>query len=268
MAKKKWGQNFLINQNIVETIINTAKVEYGDSILEIGPGSGILTEALLDQNSSVTSVEIDPKWCLYLQNKFKKEKKFTLLHTDVMRIPPKTLPKLVSRPSKLVANLPYNIATPLLLKILPIRKTWISLTLMVQKEVAQRICAKPNSGKFFGALSLVGELGFERELISIITPENFNPKPKVDSALINLIPKISGLNTQNEKLFLSWSQIMFQHRRKTLSNGIKQQFPSWYKKYGDSIKNSFGMRRPENLEFDEWLELFKQYLKNERYKKF
>ena len=115
---------------------------------------------------------------------------------------------------------------------------------------------------------LILNYNIDRELISIITPENFKPRPKVDSALINLIPKISELNTQNEELFLNWSQLFFQHRRKTLTNGIKQHYPDWYKKSGISIKKTFGMRRAENLEFEEWLELFKCYIKNERFKTF
>ena len=266
MPKKKWGQNFLVNPNVIESIIKVAKVKTGDEILEIGPGSGNLTKALLDQQSFVKAIEIDSKWCKYLTNKFKKEEKFTLLEMDVMKIPSITFSKLVPSPSKVVANLPYNIVTPLLLKILPIRKTWDSLTLMVQKEVAERICAKPNSGKTFGALSLVGELGFNREIISIITPKNFSPEPKVDSAIINLFPKDSGLSPEIEKIFLKWSQLLFQQRRKTLANGIRQHFPNWYQNSGHSIKKMFGMSRPENIEFKDWMKLFKNYLKNENFK--
>ncbi len=268
MTKKKWGQNFLINPNVIESIIKIAKVKIGDEILEIGPGSGNLTQALLDQQSYVKAIEIDTKWCKYLTNRFKKENKFTLLEMDVMEISSNNFSKLIHGPSKVVANLPYNIVTPLLLKILPIRKTWESLTLMVQKEVAERICAKPNSGKTFGALSLVGELGFDREIISIITPENFKPVPKVDSAIINLFPKESGLSNEREYLFLKWSQLLFQQRRKTLVNGIKQHFPNWYRTSGHSIRKLFGMSRPENIEFEDWMKLFNNYLKNENFKNF
>ena len=266
MTKKKWGQNFLINQNVIESIIEVAKVGIGDSILEIGPGSGVLTKALLDQQSCVKAIEIDPKWCQFLKNRFKNEKKFSLVEMDIMEIPLNSFSTLLSEPSKIVANLPYNIVTPLLLKILPIRKTWDSLTLMVQKEVAERICAKPNSGKTFGALSLVCELGFNREIISIIKPDNFRPKPKVDSALINLFPKDSVLNTKNEKIFIKWSQLLFQQRRKTLLNGIKQHFPNWYKMNAPSISKMYGMSRPEQIEFKDWIKLFKNYLKNENFK--
>jgi len=266
MTKKKWGQNFLINPNVIESIIKVAKVKIGDEILEIGPGSGNLTQALLKKQSFVKAIEIDRKWCKYLTNRFKKEKKFTLIEMDVMDIPLITFSRLVSAPSKMIANLPYNIATPLLLKMLPIRKTWDSLTLMVQKEVAERICAKPNSGKTFGALSLVGELGFDREIISIIKPNNFCPEPKVDSAIINLFPRDSGLSPEREKLFLKWSQLLFQQRRKTLTNGIRQHFPNWYQNSGHSIKKKFGMNRPENIEFEDWMKLFKNYLKNDKFK--
>ena len=262
MTKKKWGQNFLINPNVIESIIKIAKVKIGDEIIEIGPGSGNLTQALLDQQSFVKAIEIDTKWCKYLTNRFKKEKKFTLLEMDVMKIPLINFSKLVPGPSKIIANLPYNIATQLLLKMLPIRKTWESMTLMVQKEVAERICAKPNSGKTFGALSLVGKLGFDREIISIIPPNNFSPEPKVDSAIINLFPKDSELSLESEKLFLKWSQLLFQQRRKTLVNGIRKHYPEWYLRQGRSIHKNFGMRRPETLGFKDWMRLFNNFLNN------
>ena len=153
MAKKKWGQNFLISQKVVESIVQAADVKNGDSILEIGPGLGILTRALLDRNSQVTAIEIDPELCVKLRKRFSKEERFTLLEKDVMELAPEDLANLIPAPAKVVANLPYNIATPLILRMLPVRKAWQSLTLMIQYEVAERICATPESGKAYGPLS-------------------------------------------------------------------------------------------------------------------
>ena len=153
MAKKKWGQNFLIDQKVVETIVQAADVKNEESILEIGPGLGTLTRALLERNSHVTAVEIDPELCVKLRQRFVKEERFTLCEMDVMELAPEALANLIPAPGKVVANLPYNIATSLILTILPVRKAWQSLTLMVQFEVAERICATPESGKSYSPLS-------------------------------------------------------------------------------------------------------------------
>jgi 16S rRNA (adenine1518-N6/adenine1519-N6)-dimethyltransferase len=261
MAKKKWGQNFLIQQEVVDSIVQAANVKNGESILEIGPGLGILTTALLDCNSEVTALEIDPELCRKLRKRFKNEKRFTLIEMDAMELSPQALAGLIPAPAKVVANLPYNIATPLILRMLPVRNAWQSLTLMVQFEVAERICATPASGKAYGPLSLVGALGFESAIIKKIPPESFKPVPKVDSAVIRLLPHESGLTPENEKHFLKWSQLLFQQRRKTLMNGIRQHFPEWYENHGDSLRDNFGLRRPETLEFNEWMKLFVDYMK-------
>ena len=261
MAKKKWGQNFLIQQEVVDSIVQAADVKNGDSILEIGPGLGMLTTALLECNSEVTAVEIDPELCRKLRKRFENEKRFTLLEMDAMELSPQALAGLIPAPAKVVANLPYNIATPLILKMLPVRNAWQSLTLMVQFEVAERICATPASGKAYGPLSLVGALGFESAIIKKIPPESFKPVPKVDSAVIRLLPHESGLTPENEKRFLKWSQLLFQQRRKTLMNGIRQHFPEWYENHGDSLRDNFGLRRPETLDFNEWIKLFSDYMK-------
>jgi 16S rRNA (adenine1518-N6/adenine1519-N6)-dimethyltransferase len=261
MAKKKWGQNFLIQQEVVDSIVQAADVKNGDSILEIGPGLGMLTTALLECNSEVTAVEIDPELCQKLRKRFENEKRFTLLEMDAMELSPQALAGLIPAPAKVVANLPYNIATPLILKMLPVRNAWQSLTLMVQFEVAERICATPASGKSYGPLSLVGALGFESAIIKKIPPESFKPVPKVDSAVIRLLPHESGLTPENEKRFLKWSQLLFQQRRKTLMNGIRQHFPEWYENNGDSLRDNFGLRRPETLDFNEWIKLFSDYMK-------
>ena len=261
MAKKKWGQNFLIQQEVVDSIVLAADVKNSDSILEIGPGLGILTTALLECRSEVTAIEIDPELCVRLRKRFESEKKFTLLEMDAMELSPEAFSGLIPAPAKVVANLPYNITTPLILKMLPFRNAWQSLTLMVQLEVAERICATPESGKVYGPLSLVGALGFESTIIAKIPPESFKPAPKVDSALIQLLPRTSGLTPENEKRFLKWSQLLFQQRRKTLMNGIRQHFPEWYQNRGDSLRESFSLRRPETLDFKEWMDLFSDYLK-------
>jgi len=264
MAKKKWGQHFLKSKSIAELIAQAADVQYGDHILEIGPGYGMLTQALLNFNATVTAVEIDPELCSNLRKKFEKQNNFTLLEHDVMKIENKEFENLINLPAKLVANLPYNIATALLLKLLPVRNEWKSFTIMVQLEVGERLCAIPESGKAYGPLSLAGTLGFEKQIVKIITPDSFFPSPKVDSCVINLSPKNSGLTMDEETLFLKWSQLLFQHRRKTLLNGIRKYFPEWFQDCNEYLREKYDMRRPETLDFDEWMNLFYNFMKNKQ----
>lgn len=264
MAKKKWGQNFLKHQSVAESIVQAANVQKGDYILEIGPGYGMLTQTLLNRDALVTAIEIDPELCLKLRQKFEKEENFTLLELDVMEMAPKNLAELMHPPVKLVANLPYNIASSLLLRLLPVRNAWQSLTIMVQLEVAERICASPESGKIYGPLSLVGALGFEKQIVKIIPPDCFFPAPKVDSCVIHLVPRNSGLTIEEEKHFLKWSHLLFQQRRKTLLNGIRRHFPEWYQSCNEILREKYDLRRPESLDFSEWMNLFFNFMQNEK----
>tara|TARA_B100000686_G_scaffold331029_1_gene394032 strand:+ start:25 stop:834 length:810 start_codon:yes stop_codon:yes gene_type:complete len=264
MAKKKWGQHFLKSKIIAKSIVQAADVKHGDQILEIGPGYGILTQELLNFSAKVTAIEIDTELCAKLRKKFDKESNFSLFEKDVMKIESNKFEKFLKLPAKLVSNLPYNIATALLLKLLPVRKSWESFTVMVQLEVGERLCAKPDSGKIYGPLSLAGALGFEKQIVKIVTPDHFSPSPKVDSCIIHLLPINSGLSIDQEKLFLKWSHLLFQNRRKTLLNGIRKHYPLWFENYKEYLRGKYDMRRPENLNFSEWMNLFCNFLKSNK----
>ena len=147
---------------------------------------------------------------------------------------------------------------------MPLRNEWESFTVMVQLEVGERLCATPESGKKYGPLSLAGALGFEKKIVKVITPECFFPSPKVDSCVINLLPKNSGLNTFEENLFLKWSHILFRYRRKTLLNGIRKHYPEWFHDCKDYLQDKYDMRRPETLDFNEWMNLFLNFIKNKK----
>jgi 16S rRNA (adenine1518-N6/adenine1519-N6)-dimethyltransferase len=181
-----------------------------------------------------------------------------------MKIESNEFENLIKSPAKLVSNLPYNIATALLLKLLPVRKSWESFTVMVQLEVGERLCAIPDSGKIYGPLSLAGSLGFEKKIVKIITSDCFFPSPKVDSCLIQLLPRNSGLNIDQEKLFLKWSHLLFQNRRKTLLNSIRKHYPVWFQNHKEYLREKYDMRRPETLDFKEWMNLFCNFLKNNK----
>jgi len=264
MAKKKWGQHFLKSTSLAKSIVQEADVKHGDHILEIGPGYGMLTQELLKFSAKVTAIEVDPELCKKLREKFENESNFSLLELDVMKIEINEFEKLIKFPAKLVSNLPYNIATALLLKLMPVRKLWESFTVMVQLEVGERLCAIPESGKIYGPLSLAGALGFEKKIVKIITPDCFFPSPKVNSCLIHLKSKTSGLNIDEEKLFLKWSHLLFQNRRKTLLNCIRKHYPFWFQNYKDYLREKYDMRRPETLDFNEWINLFNNFLKSSK----
>ncbi len=256
-AKKKWGQHFLIRPDVVEEIVRTSGGQAGETVWEIGPGEGVLTAMLLEAGCRVVASEVDPRACSLLRARFGHRSELILHEGDVMEWSDADIVDRVPSGARVVANLPYNIATPLLGRLFQHRQRWQSLTLMVQLEVAERLCATPQDGKAYGPLSLLGALGFQATLAFRVPPSAFRPPPKVDSAVLHLIPRESGLEPAEEAAFLNWSRRLFQSRRKTLWNNIQSAFPEWRQQPG--LQERVGQQRPENLTFENWLELFKEY---------
>ena len=258
IMKRKWGQHFLVRERYVQRMIELAGVRAGDQVLEIGPGRGVLTRALLEIGAFVKAVEIDPTLQGFLQQEFAGSSEFQLLCGDALALPiEEILP--ASQPARIVANLPYNVATAIFFHLLPWREYWNSWTLMVQYEVAQRICATAEGGKSFGTLSLAGSLGFERKLAFEVPPDAFAPPPKVNSAVVHLWPRRSGWSREQEQKFLEFVRCLFQQRRKTLIGNLKQQFPNWFQQERESLGEQYLKLRPENLEFEDWRELYEQF---------
>ena len=256
--KRKWGQHFLVRERYVQRMIELAGVRAGDQVLEIGPGRGVLTRALLEIGAFVKAVEIDPTLQGFLQQEFAGSSQFQLLCGDALELPiEELLPS--SQPARIVANLPYNVATAIFFHLLPWREYWNSWTLMVQYEVAQRICATAEGGKSFGTLSLAGSLGFERKLAFEVPPDAFAPPPKVNSSVMHLWPRKSGWSQEQEQNFLEFVRRLFQQRRKTLIGNLKQQFPNWFQQERESLGEQYLKLRPENLEFEDWRELYEQF---------
>ncbi len=261
--KRKWGQHFLVRERYVQRMIELAGVQAGDQVLEIGPGRGVLTRALLEIGAFVKAVEIDPTLQGFLQQEFAESSEFQLLYGDVLELPiEELLPS--SQPARIVANLPYNVATAIFFHLLPWREYWNSWTLMVQYEVAQRICATAEGGKSFGTLSLAGSLGFERKLAFEVSPDAFAPPPKVNSAVVHLRPRKSGWSKEQEQNFLEFVRRLFQQRRKTLIGNLKQQFPNWFQQERESLEEQYLKLRPENLELEDWRKLYKQFCEGGR----
>lgn len=218
---KSLGQNFLIDDTVLNDIVEGAKVSKEDFIIEIGPGVGTLTRRLLNSAKAVCAIELDTHLLPILQQELKEYDNFMLIHKDALKVDFNEI--IGSEKSvKLVANLPYYVTTPIISKLLTEGYVFKSLTIMIQKEVAERIAAHPNC-KEYGALSLLVQYYCNTSIIRKVSPDSFVPKPKVESIVIKLDrleqPRIK---LKSEKLFFTIIRYAFNMRRKTLSNALKQ----------------------------------------------
>jgi len=215
-AKKKFGQNFLVDRNFISKIIKEINPKKDNKILEIGPGQGAITNAILQKINHISVVEIDPDMIKILKNKINPNK-ITILADDILNIDEDFFADF----NKIIGNLPYYIATEIILKIAKIYDSTSELYFMVQKEVAKRITAEP-SNKSFGRLSVILQYYFETELLFELPPVAFSPQPKITSAFIRLIRKKRIVNKAiNEDCFEKVIKIAFSQKRKTIKNNFK-----------------------------------------------
>ena len=246
--KRKLGQHFLFDPSILKRLILAADLSPEDLVVEIGPGRGRLTRMLSEEVREVIAIELDPRLCEQLKKEFSGIDKITVFCGDVLKYPYHTLP-----PFKVVANIPYYITTPIIFRLLSHRDRLISATLTVQREVAERIAAKPG-GKDYGVLSLMVQYYTEPRIVFFIPRGAFSPPPKVDSAVIHLeILAKPRVSVSNEKLFFRVIKTSFSQRRKTIANSLKP--------LSRDIKESLlaagidPRRRPETLSMDEFARL-------------
>ena len=220
--KKNFGQNFLIDGNVLDNIISAAKITKDDFVLEIGPGIGSLTQYLAENAGKVLAVEIDKNLIPILGETLKEYDNVEIINEDVLKIDINSIieEKNNGKPIKVVANLPYYITTPILMELLERRLNVESITVMVQKEVADRMQAQPKT-KDYGALTLAVQYYSDANINFIVPPGCFMPRPNVDSAVITLtIHKGSGFSVENEDLMFEIIKASFAQRRKTLLNGL------------------------------------------------
>ncbi|OQW37896.1 MAG: hypothetical protein A4E19_12020 [Nitrospira sp. SG-bin1] len=218
-AIKRLGQNFLIDPNIVRKIVALAELTPADAVLEIGPGRGILTEALCRAAGQVTAIEIDPRLHTYLAERQLQFLNLTLVLGDAMTYPIEQLPI----GTIVVANLPYYLSTPLLFRLLNQRDRFPRMVLMLQNEVADRLVAKPGSSDY-GVLSVMAQYGAEITKAFQVSAQCFRPRPEVGSAVVLLKTKHQrALNREDEPKFAALVKAAFAHRRKTLVNSLKDQ---------------------------------------------
>jgi len=261
-TKKQFGQHWLRNEQVLDRIVTAAKITPTDRILEIGPGTGILTRRLVAAANAVVAVEIDRDLCALLVKKMGHIDNFLLLENDFLNLDVESnltaFPKF-QKTNKVVANIPYNITGPILEKLLgniihPAERPFDSIVLLVQREVGDRLFAKPST-KAFGALTIrVGYLA-HCELICPVPARDFSPPPKVDSAVIRLTPRRLDLAAKNPKLLDNLVRLGFGTRRKMLRNNLQSAIDR------EELSELLGLldisidTRAEDLSIEQWIQL-------------
>ena len=263
-ANKRFGQNFLIDDNILENIVEVSNISKSDLVVEIGPGLGNLTEYIIDKAGYMLLVEIDNKMIQILNERFKEKDNYSLLNDDVLKI---NLDKKVEEIEKklnikfnkikVVANLPYYITTPILFKLLQDESRIDSITVMVQKEVAERMVAHSKT-KDYGILTLMVKYLSDANIEFIVPKESFIPAPNVTSAIISL-RKNKKFNVKDEKLFFDLIHKSFAKRRKTMINSLYlSNFNGLEKEKVNDIFSKLGMDknvRAEELEIEDYINI-------------
>ena len=257
IAKKSLGQNFLIDKNVIDKIIQITKI-HKKNILEIGPGTGNLTESILKQNpNNLTVIEKDENLCQKLFLRFKD--KIKIINNDVLK---ENLELMNSNQKFTVfGNLPYNISTEIICKwVLNLKETfWFDeLILMFQKEVADRIIAKENTSQF-GRLSVLMNWRLNIKKVFDIGPNSFSPKPKIDSSVLHFTPKKEFQKFKNSKNIEIVTRVFFNQRRKMIKNPLKQLFKS-PKEISNKLNIDLNLR-PQNLSLLKFYEIISEYEK-------
>ena len=254
-ANKKLGQNFLINESIIYDIVKKANVTKEDVVIEIGPGLGSLTKELINNAKKVIAIELDPNMIDILKSRFGIFDNFEVIYGDVLKVDLEELIKGYDS-VKVVANLPYYITTPIIMKLLEDKLKIKSITVMVQKEVGERICAT-HKDKEYGAITVSVQYYSEPQIIIDVPKENFLPAPEVDSCVIRLdMREKPPVSLKDEKLFFRLIKGAFTQRRKTINNSLtcsgksKEEIIAALNKLGIDSK-----LRAENLSIQQYADI-------------
>ncbi|MDD4600084.1 Ribosomal RNA small subunit methyltransferase A [bioreactor metagenome] len=248
---KKLGQNFLIDEEIVEGIVEAAEIQPGDTILEIGPGIGTLTQGLAESGCKVVAVELDNRLIDVLGKTLAGYDNVRVVHGDILKIDISR--EIMAERYKVVANLPYYITTPIIMGLLEQRLPIERLVTMVQKEVAERMVAPPG-GKDYGALSVAVQYYTQPEIMFIVPPSSFIPAPSVESAVIRcVVRKEPPVDILDERKFFRVVKAAFAQRRKTFTNNLKGAgIPAEQVQAILAEAGIDGSRRGETLSLDEF----------------
>ena len=244
-AKKKWGQNFLVDNNLLEKIINNVKIDSNENVLEIGPGQGALSEKLVGICNELHMVEIDRDLIAILKQ-HNKLSQAEIINQDILKV---DLPTLDIKNPVVIGNIPYNITSPIVFWLIKHLASWNRAYLMVQKELAQRLTAKIGT-KDYSRLTVMTSLYFDIRICFLISPNVFLPKPKVQSAFIEIIKKENSSHHDiNLKSFDQVVRMAFNQRRKMLRNSLSS--------LNIDIKNCAidFTERPEQLSVEDFIEI-------------
>jgi 16S rRNA (adenine1518-N6/adenine1519-N6)-dimethyltransferase len=248
MPKSRIGQNFLYDQSILKKIIMSADLSAKDTVAEIGPGHGKLTEMLAQIVKKVIAIELDDALYERLNSMFILKDNIELVHDDALKFPFQDIGRF-----KVVANIPYYITTPLIFRLLEEKKGLKTMTLTVQKEVAERIVATPG-GKDYGVLSIMVQYHAHPELKFIIPRQKFKPVPRVDSAVLHIrMLENPPVTVENETFFFKVVKTSFSQRRKTLANSLKGMRKDIRERL--ILSDIDPQRRPETLSLEEFARL-------------
>jgi 16S rRNA (adenine1518-N6/adenine1519-N6)-dimethyltransferase len=251
--KKRLSQNFLIDGNIIAKILHTAQIQPDDLVIEIGPGPGALTQALLAQGARVIAIEKDRALAADLERLQTPDERLTVLCQDALTLSYPSL--LKGKQAKVVANLPYQITTPLLITLLPLYPTLTSLTVMVQKEFADRLRASPKTADY-GSITLFMNFYGAITHHFVVSPHCFYPKPKVHSTVIHCQLKSACLAEDAERFFVL-TRSAFQQRRKMLKVSLRHLYSITQIEEGLEQLKLPPTSRPEELSLEQFLALYR-----------
>lgn len=268
-ANKSLGQNFLIDDKVVEQIITKSCVNEHDLVIEIGPGLGTLTKFLLEKAKKVICIELDKKMIKILEDRFTLYNNFELLHNDILKVDLNSIIKKEKENSditgvKIVANLPYYITTPIIMKLLEEQLDLESITVMVQKEVADRLIATPGS-KDTGAITYSVYYYATSEAILEVPKDSFIPEPEVTSKVIRLqIRKVPPVEVKSKKVMFKIIKSAFMQRRKTLLNALSNTKVFLNKEEGLAILKKLNLPddvRAEKLTLQDFANITNEFIK-------
>lgn len=265
-ADKSLGQNFLISDEVVDGIVESANIEKEDIVIEIGPGLGVLTNLLLQKSNNVIAVELDPRMVSILKDRFKEKDNFTIIHEDILKV---DLAKIINKRKssnsrvKVVANLPYYISTPIIMKLLENNEIIDEIIVMVQKEVGDRLTAKTGE-RLAGAITYAVSYYSNASKVIDVPKESFIPSPKVESIVIKLELK-KNVQEENKELLFKIIKSAFAQRRKTLENALINGKIVTSKEKIQEIFDKLGIEknvRGENLSLEQYESLCKIIVKS------
>lgn len=268
-ANKKLGQNFLIDENVIDTIVDTSNIGKDDLVIEIGPGLGTLTNKLLQKAGKVIVIELDERMIRILKERFDQNQHFEIIYEDVLKV---DLVKLIQenkekfglKTAKIVANLPYYITTPIIMKLLEEKLDIESITVMIQKEVADRLTAIPGQRNSGAITYTVYNYATSKEILTV-PHHSFIPEPEVESEVIKLtLRKAPIINKQEEAKFFLLVKVAFMQRRKTLVNAISHSNLNITKEQTEQILQELGIDnriRGEALTMEQFASIAKKIKK-------